>query len=87
MFLILFFQYFLIVLLVCLTFSDISSDARFNFYKDDFAMLTLFFASLKTFQMSQSFDRYNSVLQVLIENYRISVNKSTAVLGQKRPKY
>jgi len=31
------------------------------------------FASLKTFQMSQFFDSYNSVLQVLIENYRTSV--------------
>ena len=30
-------------------------------------MLLVFFASLKPFQMSQYFDWYNSVLQVLIE--------------------
>ena len=33
----------------------------------------MLFASLKTFQISQSFDWYNSVLQVLIENYWTSI--------------
>ena len=44
--------------------SDISSDAQINFYKHDFAVLKFLssvFASLKTFQMSQSLDWYNSV--------------------------
>ena len=47
------------------------NDARFNFYKDDFAMhsfLLVFFASLNNFSMSQSFNWYNSVLQVIIVN-------------------
>ena len=58
------------------TFTDICSDARFNFYKDDFTVLKFYFcflfASLTPFQMSQSYDRYNLVLEVLIENYRTS---------------
>ena len=58
------------------TFADISSDARFNFYKDYFAVLKFFLHHYKTFQMSQYFDWYNSVLQVLIESVK-----------NKRPKY
>ena len=37
------------------------------------AQITVYFALLNTFQMSQSFDWYNSVLQLLIENYRTSI--------------
>jgi len=44
----------------------------FNFYKDDFTMhnffLLVFFSSLNSFWMSQSFDWYNKLLQVLIVN-------------------
>ena len=50
------------------TFSDISSDALFNFNKDEHV-----FAWLKNFQIFQYSDWYNSVLHVLIENYRTIV--------------
>ena len=53
-------------------------------------ILPVFFASLKAFQMSQYFDWYNLVLQVLIVNYITSVkNKvlSSCSSRRKRPKY
>jgi len=55
---------------------DFSSDARFNFYKDDFAALNFyqcFFESLKAFQMSQVFDWYNHASS----NWKLTETAST----------
>ena len=54
------------------------NDARFNFYKDDFATHTLYQCITKNRLNVSIFRWYNSVLQDLIVNYRISVKNKVS---------